>query len=54
MICGWRGYYMWQNWRRDRNAADSGIDKEEREKLGRQMGENNVTDLQNPHFRYTM
>ncbi|KAI7192929.1 hypothetical protein KC316_g5196 [Hortaea werneckii] len=26
----------------------------EQERLGRELGERNVTDLQNPHFRYTM
>ena len=35
-------------------AAASGIDKEEQERLGREMGERDVTDLQNPYFRYTM
>lgn len=45
---------MWQNKRRDRKAAESGVSKEEQERLGREMGENNVTDIQNPHFRYTM
>ncbi|KAK5133332.1 hypothetical protein LTR08_007857 [Meristemomyces frigidus] len=53
IIC-WRGYYMWQNRRRDRAAAASGLSLEEQEKLGRELGERNVTDLQNPHFRYTM
>ena len=54
LICSWRGYYMWQNKRRDRAAAASGISREEQEKLGRELGERNVTDLQNPHFRYTL
>ena len=30
---------MWQNKRRDRKAADSGLSKEEQERLGREMGE---------------
>ena len=54
MICAWRGYYMWQNRRRDKKAAESGLSKEEQERLGRELGEKNVTDLENPHFRYTM
>ncbi|EOD47610.1 putative major facilitator superfamily transporter protein [Neofusicoccum parvum] len=53
LICSWRLYYVWQNKRRDRIAAESGVSKEEQERIGREMGENNVTDLQNPHFRYT-
>ena len=44
---------MWQNKKRDRAAVASGLSKEEQEKIGREMGENNMTDLQNPHFRYT-
>ena len=54
LICSWRGYYMWQNKRRDLAAAESGISKEEQERLGREMGEQNITDLENPYFRYTM
>jgi ACS family allantoate permease-like MFS transporter len=54
LICVWRGYYMWQNRRRDRKAAGSGLGKEEQERVGREMGERDVTDLRNPHFRYTM
>lgn len=54
LISLWRGYYMWQNRRRDKMAASSGISKEEQERLGREMGERDVTDLKNPYFRYTM
>lgn len=54
LIGCWRGYYMWQNRKRDRMAAESGITKEEQERLGRDMGEQDVTDLKNPHFRYTL
>lgn len=35
-------------------AAESGVSKEEQERLGREMGERDVTDLMNPYFRYTM
>lgn len=54
LIVVWRGYYMWQNRRRDKKALESGISKEEQERLGRELGEIDTTDLQNPHFRYTM
>ncbi|TVY25264.1 putative transporter [Lachnellula hyalina] len=54
LIAVWRLYYMWQNKRRDRMAAESGVGKEEQERLGREMGERDVTDLLNPYFRYTM
>ena len=49
-----RGYYMWQNRRRDKKALESGITKEEQERLGRELGEIDTTDMANPHFRYTM
>lgn len=53
LICAWRGYYVWQNKRRDRRAEASGVAREEQERLGRELGERNCTDLENPHFRYT-
>lgn len=53
LICAWRIYYVWQNKKRDRIAAETGVSAEEQERMGREMGENDVTDLQNPHFRYT-
>ncbi|EKD18366.1 uncharacterized protein L3040_006759 [Drepanopeziza brunnea f. sp. 'multigermtubi'] len=53
-IVAWRGWYMWQNSKRDRVAAESGITKEKQERLGRELGEQDVTDLRNPYFRYTM
>lgn len=54
LIAAWRLYYRWQNKRRDRMAAESVVSKEEQERLGREMGERDVTDLLNPYFRYTM
>lgn len=53
LICSWRLYYVWQNKKRDKAAIASGLSKEEQESIGREMGESNMTDLQNPHFRYT-
>jgi ACS family allantoate permease-like MFS transporter len=54
LIVAWRLYYVWQNRRRDKKAAESGISKEEQERLGRELGEVDTTDLQNPHFRYSL
>jgi len=51
-ICSWRYYYVWQNRKRDKAAEASGVSKEEQERIGREMGERNVTDLQNPHGRF--
>ena len=50
----WRFWYMYENRRRDRLAAESGLSKEEQGRLGRKMGEKDFTDWQNPHFRYSM
>nr|OQO16559.1 hypothetical protein B0A51_12519 [Rachicladosporium sp. CCFEE 5018] len=54
LICTWRGYYVRMYRKRDKAAKESGVTPEEQGRLGREMGENNVTDLQNPHFRNTM
>ncbi|KAJ7119657.1 hypothetical protein C8R44DRAFT_878066 [Mycena epipterygia] len=51
LIIAWQYYYIWQNKRRDAAAAASGVSAEEQEAIGREMGELNVTDLKNPHFR---
>ncbi|KAJ5642865.1 MFS general substrate transporter [Penicillium longicatenatum] len=53
-ILAWRSWYVWMNKRRDRLAAESELSKEEQEQRGRELGENNVTDLKNPYSRYTM
>ncbi|KAH7419590.1 major facilitator superfamily domain-containing protein [Cadophora sp. MPI-SDFR-AT-0126] len=53
-ICAWRGWYMWQNRKRERMARESGISLEEMERLGREMGERDVTDVKNPYFRYSL
>jgi ACS family allantoate permease-like MFS transporter len=45
---------MWQNCRREKKAAESGNSKDEQERLGREMGERDVTNLNNPYFRYTL
>ncbi|KAF2765003.1 hypothetical protein EJ03DRAFT_339383 [Teratosphaeria nubilosa] len=42
------------NRRRERKAAKSGLSREEQDKLGRDLGERNITDLQNPHSKYAI
>lgn len=54
VIIAWRLWYMRENRRRDRLAAESGKTKEEQELEGQRFGEQDMTDLENPHFRYTM
>ena len=54
VIILWRLWYMRENRRRDREAAASGVSKEEQLRLGSVLGEQDVTDRKNPHFRYAM
>lgn len=54
LICSWRVYYVWQNKKRDKAALSSGLSKEQQEAIGRAMGEQNCTDMENMHFRYTL
>jgi MFS transporter, ACS family, allantoate permease len=51
LIVVWRAYYVWQNKRRDMQALASDLSTEEQERLGRQLGEMDVTDMKNPYFR---
>ncbi|PYH93384.1 MFS general substrate transporter [Aspergillus ellipticus CBS 707.79] len=50
----WRFWYMWENRRRDKIVAESGLSKEEQGQRGRELGENDATDMENVYFRYTM
>jgi len=54
LVVSWRFYYMYMNKKRDKLALESGVSKEEQERLGRELGERDVTDLNNPWFRYTL
>lgn len=54
IIVAWKLWYMYENRRRDKAAELSGLTKEEQEAEGRLLGEQDVTDRKNPHFRYTM
>ncbi|WVQ72932.1 hypothetical protein IAR50_002494 [Cryptococcus sp. DSM 104548] len=52
LLC-WYGYYIWENKKRERAFEDSGVSWEEREYQNKMAGETDVTDLENPHFRYS-
>ncbi|KAF9261628.1 MFS general substrate transporter [Marasmius fiardii PR-910] len=52
-ILSWRLYLVYQNHRRDRVAAAEGLTPEQVSKLGAMFAEKDMTDQQNPHFRYT-
>lgn len=45
---------MWENRRRERIVLSMGISKEEQERRGKELGEQDVTDMKNIYFRYTM
>lgn len=49
----WWYYYVRTNRRRDAEFAASGMTEEEKEHQTRPAGEADLTDKQNPHFRYS-
>lgn len=54
VIIGWRCWYVYENRRRSRALAESGLSQEEQERQGRELGEQDTTDRKNPYFRYAM
>ncbi|KAI1264399.1 MFS general substrate transporter [Xylariaceae sp. FL1019] len=53
-LIAWRSYYVWQNNRRDKLVAGMGISPEESQRLGKINAENDMTDQENIHFRYSL
>jgi len=51
-ILTWRFYLAYQNYSRDKAAEAAGLNSEQVKELGAINGENDLTDRQNPHFRY--
>ncbi|KAL7409820.1 MFS general substrate transporter [Mrakia frigida] len=54
VIVAWRQWYVRKNRIRNEAAIASGVSEEERERMGRELGELDTTDGNNPHFRYTL
>ncbi|RTE80907.1 hypothetical protein BHE90_004598 [Fusarium euwallaceae] len=54
VIIGWRCWYVYENRRRSRALAESGLSAEEQERQGRELGEQDTTDRKNPYFKYAM
>jgi hypothetical protein len=52
-ISCWWAYYLYANKKREAAFVASGMSMEERDHLNKLAGETDVTDLQNPHFRYS-
>jgi len=56
LIFTWRTILVMRNRRRDRGLSEKpdGLTEEERQRKGRENGEADWTDFENPYFRYTM
>ncbi|TFK53036.1 MFS general substrate transporter [Heliocybe sulcata] len=54
LLCCWRIIYVLRNRRRDKAMATDGLTEEQRSRLGKELGEKDTTDFENPYFRYTM
>ncbi|KAK0197691.1 major facilitator superfamily domain-containing protein [Armillaria mellea] len=54
VIIAWRTTLVLQNRRRDKAILTDGLTQEEREMQGKINGESDMTDFENPHFRYTL
>ncbi|KAF2163746.1 hypothetical protein M409DRAFT_37199 [Zasmidium cellare ATCC 36951] len=50
----WRTWYWYQNKRRDQKVREMGLGYEECRRMGMVAAEEDVTDLENVHFRYQM
>ncbi|KAI1404273.1 MFS general substrate transporter [Hypoxylon fuscum] len=50
----WRITLVMRNRRREKNLREQGITEEERVERGKELGEQDCTDFENPYFRYTM
>lgn len=52
LMLGWVAYYVWENRRRDRAFAASGMSTDEQAYQSKLAGETDMTDRDNKHFRY--
>lgn len=54
VMAGWCVYILWENRRRDRADEASGLTPEERELQKKIFAADDLTDRQNPYFRYSI
>ncbi|KAI0376190.1 MFS general substrate transporter [Hypomontagnella monticulosa] len=54
LLIVWRLVLVMRNRRRDTLLREQGITEEQRVERGKQLGEQDCTDFENPYFRYTM
>jgi MFS transporter, ACS family, allantoate permease len=52
LIAVWRLVYVFRNKRREKQLREQGISEEERVSLGKEFGEKDITDFQNPYVSY--
>ncbi|KAI0007421.1 MFS general substrate transporter [Xylariaceae sp. FL0662B] len=54
LLVTWRVVLVLRNRRRERRLHEEGLGEEERAQRGKELGEQDYTDFENPYFRYTM
>ncbi|TEA13684.1 putative transporter [Colletotrichum sidae] len=54
LILTWRWVLVQRNKKRDVTMANDGLTEDERAKRGKELGEADYTDFENPYFRYTL
>ncbi|KAF8915353.1 major facilitator superfamily domain-containing protein [Mucidula mucida] len=54
VIIIWRTLLVLRNRRRNKAMESDGLTDEERERQAKEYGERDMTDFENPHFRYTL
>ncbi|KAI0181020.1 MFS general substrate transporter [Hypoxylon sp. FL1284] len=52
VVLSWRTVLVMRNTHRDNRMRELGISEEERARLGKELGEKDCTDFENPFFRY--
>ncbi|XXG96671.1 hypothetical protein Hte_002961 [Hypoxylon texense] len=52
VVLMWRTVLVMRNKRRDQSTRELDVSEEDRVKLGKELGEKDCTDLENPFFRY--
>ncbi|KAI2605721.1 MFS general substrate transporter [Hypoxylon fragiforme] len=54
LIVAWRVLLVLRNRRREKELRDQGVTEEQRVERGKELGEQDYTDFENPYFQYTM
>lgn len=54
LILTWRCVLVRRNKKRDARLREEGLTEEDRIRKGKELGEQDYTDFENPYFRYTL